>query len=413
MAALDQGPRHHVGLACALPGPSERRGHLGRFERKPRSAEARLDPRKARLPHRSWYALRTRFGHFGTPAGSKPAGRRRGRRRVRKAVMSIFGRHVSKLSGYAPAIPTPFDENGALDSAALGRFCDRQIHEGATALVVCGTTGEAPTLSRAEHDRIVRIAAEVAHGRVPVIAGAGSNSTSEAIELARASENAGADAILSVVPYYNKPTQAGMHAHFRAIADSVGLPIILYDVPSRTACGLADATIARLADNAQFVALKDATGDMTRLPRLRALLGPEFRLMSGDDHTALAFIVHGGNGCISVTSNVAPGLCRSMYLALRHGQIGYAQCCAGAVMELTAALFRETNPSPVKYALSLLNIMSPRVRLPLVEVRDETKADIARVMAHLCKQYSDQLIGTLDTEEHGVRYRYARVAAAS
>ena len=327
--------------------------------------------------------------------------------------MSIVGRHVSKLSGYAPAIPTPFDEDGAVDGAALERFCDRQIHEGATSLVVCGTTGEAPTLSHAEHDRIVRIAAEVAHGRVPVIAGAGSNSTSEAIEQARASETAGADAILSVVPYYNKPTQAGMHAHFRAIADSIGLPIILYDVPSRTACGLADATIARLAENAQFVGLKDATGDMTRLPRLRALLGPEFRLMSGDDHTSLAFIVHGGNGCISVTSNVAPGLCRSMYLALRRGQIGYAQCCAGAVMALTAALFRETNPSPVKYALSLLNVMSPRVRLPLVEVKEETKADIARVMAHLWEQYSDLMIGTLDREEQRVRYRSARVAAAS
>jgi 4-hydroxy-tetrahydrodipicolinate synthase len=327
--------------------------------------------------------------------------------------MSIFGRHVSKLSGYAPAIPTPFDENGSLDGTALERFCDRQIHEGATALVVCGTTGEAPTLSRAEHDRVVRIAAVVAHGRVPVIAGAGSNSTSEAIELARSSELAGADAILSVVPYYNKPTQAGMHAHFRAIADSVGLPIILYDVPSRTACGLADATLARLAENAQFVGLKDATSDMTRLPRLRALLGPEFRLMSGDDHTALAFIVHGGNGCISVTSNVAPGLCRSMYLALRRGQIGYAQCCAGAVMELTAPLFRETNPSPVKYALSLLNVMSPRVRLPLVEVQDETKTDIARVMARLRERYSGQMIGALDTEESRVRHRYARVAAAS
>jgi 4-hydroxy-tetrahydrodipicolinate synthase len=152
---------------------------------------------------------------------------------------------------------------------------------------------------------------------------------------------------------------------------------------------------------------------MTRLPRLRALLGPEFRLMSGDDHTALAFIVHGGNGCISVTSNVAPGLCRSMYLALRRGQIGYAQCCAGAVMELTAPLFRETNPSPVKYALSLLNVMSPRVRLPLVEVQDETKADIARVMDRLRERYSGQMIGALDTEESRVRHRYARVAAAS
>ena len=165
--------------------------------------------------------------------------------------------------------------------AALERFCDRQIQEGATALVVCGTTGEAPTLSRAEHDQIVRIAVDVAHGRVPVIAGAGSNSTSQAIELAKDAEAAGADAILSVVPYYNKPMQAGMYAHFRAIADSIGLPIILYDVPSRTVCGLADATVARLAESPQFIGLKDATGDMTRPLRLRALLGTDFRLTVG------------------------------------------------------------------------------------------------------------------------------------
>ena len=190
--------------------------------------------------------------------------------------MPILGRHVSRLSGFAPDVPTPFDEDGAVDSAAFERFCDRQIREGATALVVCGTTGEAPTLSRAEHDQIVRIAVDVAHGRVPVIAGAGSNSTSQAIELAKDAEAAGADAILSVVPYYNKPIQAGMYAHFRAIADSTGLPIILYDVPSRTVCGLADATVARLAESPQFIGLKDATGDVTRPLRLRALLGPDF-----------------------------------------------------------------------------------------------------------------------------------------
>jgi 4-hydroxy-tetrahydrodipicolinate synthase len=152
----------------------------------------------------------------------------------------ITGKHVSRLSGYAPALPTPFGQDGNVDDAAFEGLCDRQIREGATALVVCGTTGEAPTLSRADHDRIVRIAVGVARGRVPVIAGAGSNATSHAIELARDAETAGADAVLSVVPYYNKPMQAGMYAHFRAIADATGLPIILYDVPARTVCGLAD-----------------------------------------------------------------------------------------------------------------------------------------------------------------------------
>jgi 4-hydroxy-tetrahydrodipicolinate synthase len=296
------------------------------------------------------------------------------------------------LSGFAPAVPTPFDENGALDVAALERFCDRQIQDGATALVVCGTTGEAPTLSRAEHPQIVRIAADVAHGRVPVIAGAGSNSTSQAIELAKDAETAGADAILSVVPYYNKPIQAGMYAHFRAIADSIALPIILYDVPSRTVCGLADATVARLAESPQFIGLKDATGDMTRPSRLRALLGTDFRLLSGDDSTALGYITQGGNGCISVASNVAPGLCRSMYLALKRGQITQAQGFAVDLMKLTLALLSETNPVPVKYALSLLNVMSPRVRLPLVELNDATKADIASVLAQVCERYSDYVI---------------------
>ena len=166
--------------------------------------------------------------------------------------MPTIGRHVSKLSGYAPALPTPFGDDGKVDGAAFERFCDRQIRAGATALVVCGTTGEAPTLRPAEHHVLVRIAVDAARGRIPVIAGAGSNSTAHAIELTRDAEAGGADAILSVVPYYNKPTQAGMHAHFHAIAQSTGLPIILYDVPSRTVCGLADETIARLAEMPEY-----------------------------------------------------------------------------------------------------------------------------------------------------------------
>jgi 4-hydroxy-tetrahydrodipicolinate synthase len=310
--------------------------------------------------------------------------------------MAILGRQVSTLSGFATAVPTPFDENGSVDSAALERFCDRQISEGATALVVCSLTGEGPTLSRIEHEAVIRIAVDAARGRVPVIADAGSNSTAQAIELSKDAESAGADAILSVVPYYNKPTQAGLTCHFRAIADSTGLLIILHDVPSRTVSGIADTTIARLAESARFIGLKDATGDMTRPQRLRALLGPDFRLLSGDDATAVGFITQGGHGCISVTSNIAPALCRSMDLALRQGPLSQAQRLIVPFMKLTLALFSETDPMPVKYALSLLKVMSSRVRLPLVEPTSDTKANIASVLANVCEKHSGSMIGNFN-----------------
>jgi len=316
----------------------------------------------------------------------------------------ITGKHVSMLSGYAPALPTPFDQNGEVDDAAFEWLCDRQIREGATALVVCGTTGEAPTLSSAEHDRIVRIAVGVAHGRVPVIAGAGSNATSHAIELARDAQAAGADAVLSVVPYYNKPMQAGMYAHFRAIADAIGLPIILYDVPARTVCGLADETVVRLAECPKFIGLKDATGDVTRVLRLRSRLGPAFRLLSGDDATAMAFLRQGGNGCISVTSNVAPGLCRAMYLAVRQGQPSRAQHLAQVVASLTGALFSESNPVPIKYALSTMKMMSPGVRLPLVELKDESKAEIDAILAEVCEGYAEYMIGNAVGQDQRIRH---------
>ena len=276
-------------------------------------------------------------------------------------------------------------------------------------MVVCGTTGEAPTLSPAEHSALIRIAVGVARGRVPVIAGAGSNSTAHAIELSKDAEAAGADAILSVVPYYNKPTQAGLYAHFRAVAQSTGLPIILYDVPSRTVCGLADETVARLAEMPQIIGLKDATGDVTRPARLRSLVGPDFRLLSGDDATALAFLSQGGNGCISVTSNVAPGLCRDMFLACRQGQIARAQRWAMPVAQLTAALFRESSPAPLKYALSLLGLMSPKVRLPLVELTKQTKAELAGVMAQMCEDNADFVIGKLSEPERSSRRAVARL----
>ena len=233
---------------------------------------------------------------------------------------SMIGRHVSKLSGYAPALPTPFDKDDRIDSGAFERLCDLQIKSGATALVVCSTTGEAPNLSVTEQRRLVRIAVEVSRGRVPVIAGAGSNATEHAIELTKDAEAQGADAILSVVPYYNRPTQTGLYAHFRTIAAPTCLPIILYDVPSRTGCALADETVARLAELPQIIGLKDASGDIVRPARLRPMVGTDFKLLSGDDATALGFLANGGDGCISVTSNVAPALCRNMYLAWKQGQ---------------------------------------------------------------------------------------------
>jgi 4-hydroxy-tetrahydrodipicolinate synthase len=312
-----------------------------------------------------------------------------------------IGRHILKLAGYAPALPTPFGKAGGIDVEAFEELCRRQIRHGATALVVCGTTGEAPTLSPAEHVTLIQIAVGVARGQVPVIAGAGSNSTSHAIELTKDAETAGADGVLSVVPYYNKPTQAGMYEHFHAIAQSTGLPIILYDVPSRTACGLADETIARLAELPRIIGLKDATGDVTRPPRLRSLVGQNFRLLTGDDATALAFISQGGHGCISVTSNVAPSLCRHMFLACREGQIAAAQRWAKAIAKLTAALFRETSPCPLKYSLSMLDLTSPTVRLPLVEVTDTTKAEIAEVITSLCENFADYMVGKPCTTTNG------------
>jgi 4-hydroxy-tetrahydrodipicolinate synthase len=309
--------------------------------------------------------------------------------------MPTIGRHVAKLSGYAPALPTPFDDNGDVDGEAFERLCDLQITYGATALVVCGTTGEATTLTPKEHGELIRIAVGVSRGRVPVIAGAGSNATDHAIVLTKDAEAIGADAVLSVVPYYNKPTQAGLYAHFREIAASSGLPVILYDVPSLTACGLADATIARLAELPRIIGLKDASGDVTRPSRLRTLVGPDFRLLSGDDALGLAFLAQGGDGCISVTSNVAPGLCRNMFLAWRQGSAARAQRLARPIAQLTAGLFCETNPVVLKYALSLFGLMSPRVRLPLVELSDLYKPGIAAILAELCDTCPQAMIGRI------------------
>ncbi len=328
--------------------------------------------------------------------------------------MSSINPRISKLSGYAPAVPTPFDGEGHIDVTAFQHFCDRQIREGATALVVCGTTGEAPTLTRAEHKDLVRLARITSHGRVPIIAGAGSNATTHAVELTRDAEEAGADAILSVVPYYNKPTQTGLYAHFRTIAESTELPVILYDVPSRTACGLEDETIARLSELPQIIGLKDATGDVTRPARLRHLVGHEFRLLSGDDKTALAFFAEGGNGCISVVSNLAPGLCWNLFLAHKLVQLKRARQFADAIARLAVPLFRESNPVPLKYALSLFGLMSSKVRLPLVELSTAAQTEVFSAVKDACGSYAEYMIGRTDgSRAFACSDRHAPVRRAS
>jgi 4-hydroxy-tetrahydrodipicolinate synthase len=294
--------------------------------------------------------------------------------------MTPFDDPTAWLSGYIPDLPTPFDAAGEIDLAAFARLCERQIKAGVSAIVAGETTGEASTLSQAEHDAIVHAAVETARGRVRVIAGVGSNSTSQAIEQTRRAELAGADAVLSVVPYYNKPMQAGIGAHFRSIADSTALPVILHDIPSRTVRELSDATLLSLSQSRQFIGLRDTSGDLARPSRLRAMLPAGFRLMSGDDTTALAFFANGGDGCISTISNVAPELCQLIYSSVKQGRLQSTRYLQRRLEPLAALLAME-NPAAVKYALCLLGFMRSDLRLPLVEPEPSTKAEIAKAMA--------------------------------
>jgi 4-hydroxy-tetrahydrodipicolinate synthase len=296
------------------------------------------------------------------------------------------------LTGYIPDLPTPFDEAGAIDLKAFERLCQRQIEAGAPAIVVCETAGEASTLTPAEQETIIRAAVELARGRSRVIAGAGSNSTSRAVELTQRAEAAGADAVLSVVPYYNKPMQDGITAHFQAIAGSTGLPIILHDIPSRTVRELADGTLMRLAESRQFAGLRDGSGDVARPMRLTSLLPPGFRLLSGDDATALAYIAAGGDGCISTVCNVAPDLCRVIYSSLRQGRLQTARYLQRRLVRLETWLARD-NPAALKYALGLLGMIDPATRLPLVEPDDATKAAVACAIAGIADEDLVEFIG--------------------
>jgi 4-hydroxy-tetrahydrodipicolinate synthase len=309
--------------------------------------------------------------------------------------MTSLANRAAWLAGYIPDLPTPFDENGGIDLTAFAKLCERQIDAGVTAIVAGETAGETSTLTPAEHEAIVRAAVEIARGRVRVIAGSGSNSTSQAIELTRRAETAGADAVLSVVPYYNKPMQAGIEAHFRAIAGSTTLPIILHDIPSRTVRELSGDTLARLAESSQFIGLRDSAGDIAHAMRLRSLVPSGFRLLSGDDATALAFMATGGDGCISTTSNVAPELCQAVFTNCRQGRLHSARTLQDRLAPLTASLAKET-PAALKYALCLLGFMSPRTRLPIVELTDSAKAEVANAIADI----GDEDLGYPDESRH-------------
>ncbi len=290
-----------------------------------------------------------------------------------------MGKAELRIHGSCVALPTPF-RYGTVDFQALEALCHRQIDAGTAALVPCGTTGEAPLLSPGEHLRVVEATVAAAGGRVPVIAGAGSNNTQTAVELARAAEQAGARALLCVTPYYLKPTQAGLVAHFTAIHDAVGLPIILYDVPSRTACPMADVTIKRLADLPRIVGLKDATGDIPRVKLLRRRLGERFILLSGDDASQAAFRLAGGDGCISVTANVAPVLCAALQDACGRRDGDAIARLEAILAPLHSAMFLEANPIPVKRALHRMRLMVDGLRLPLTPLSPAADAQLAEVL---------------------------------
>lgn len=286
------------------------------------------------------------------------------------------------LRGSIPALITPF-RNGAVDEKAFADLVDWQIREGSHGLVPVGTTGESPTVSHEEHRRIIEICVKTAAGQVPVVAGAGSNSTDEAISLARYAEDVGADAILSVVPYYNRPNQEGQFQHFSAIARSTGLPIVLYSVPGRTVVDLQVETIARLRDaHDNIVGVKDATANMERASLQRAMLGEDFILLSGEDMTALGFNAHGGTGCISVTANVAPRLCAQFQNACQQGNYAEARAIQDKLVHLHKNLFLEPNPQGVKYAAARLKLCTSELRLPMVQVSKSTAAAIDFALEH-------------------------------
>jgi 4-hydroxy-tetrahydrodipicolinate synthase len=286
------------------------------------------------------------------------------------------------FKGSITALVTPFGAE-TIDERAFERLVDWQITEGSNGLVPCGTTGESPTLSHKEHKRIVELTIEAAKRRVPVIAGAGSNNTIEAIDLATHAEHAGADAVLVVAPYYNKPSQEGIYQHFKAVDAAIGIPIIVYNIPPRSVVDISVDTLARIfCDCKNVVGVKDATGNLVRPTLERMACGPQFNLLSGEDMTALAYMAHGGHGCISVTANVAPKLCAKFQEACLTGDFATALKLQDRLAPLHRALFLEPNPAGPKFALHLLGRASPDVRLPLVKVSPPIEKEIESAMRH-------------------------------
>ena len=284
-----------------------------------------------------------------------------------------------RIKGSLTALVTPF-KNGKVDEDAFRALIAWQIAEGTQGLVPCGTTGESPTLSHDEHARVIELCVEEAKGRVPVIAGAGSNSTEEAIMRTRHAREVGCDAVLHVTGYYNKPTQEGQYRHFMAVADAVDIPVILYNIPGRAVVGISVETMARLSRHKNIIGVKDATADLNRPSRERLACGKDWLLLSGEDGTALGYNAHGGVGCISVTANVAPRLCAEFQAACTAGDYAKAREFQDRLMPLHDAMFCETNPSPVKYAVSLLGKCAPNVRLPMVEPTEPSRALIRKAM---------------------------------
>lgn len=284
--------------------------------------------------------------------------------------------------GSIPALITPF-KNGAIDREAFANLVEIQIEGGSSGLVPCGTTGESATLSHSEHREVVELCIQVAGGRVPVIAGAGSNSTQEAIELVEHAKTVGADAALVICPYYNKPDQAGLEAHFRAINDAVSMPVFLYNVPSRTACDLLPETVARLAKLPNVIGIKDASNDLGRVSKHASLThGEQFYQLSGEDPTALGHRAMGGLGCISVTANVAPDYCAAMHAAFDDGDLETAQAIEARLIDLHQAMFLSPSPGPAKYVLARQGLCQPDVRLPIIgpdeAARDQIDAALTK-----------------------------------
>ena len=284
--------------------------------------------------------------------------------------------------GSIPAVITPFMNKG-VDYESLNKIIEFLIKNGSNGLVPCGTTGESPTLSHDEHKKIIEETIKITDGRIPIIAGTGSNNTLEAIEFTKHAEQSGADAALVVTPYYNKPTQSGLYEHYRSISDSTNIPIIIYNIPGRSVVDMSISTMVELSKIKNIIGVKDATNDLFRPLLTQKKMNNDFCYLSGEDGTALAYLAQGGHGCISVTANVAPKLCSEMHLSWRDNNINKAKEINLSLAKLHETLFVESSPGPVKYAASLLGLCSSETRLPLVEISSETKIKVENCLKEI------------------------------